>query len=227
MEGEDAAEQIEVFGVHRLALAPATRSGYVGVRPTKSKRRAWQAWVHIKGEKRRCLGSFNTPQEAAVARAGALTLGPDTLPSPRKQAARHSGATVCGPHTQSLCSLTNSDPHCSALDSRYMQFSSNRQASRPRPSRSRARTRTYTFNVLLLMAPVCRMLSQPRQPHGRTQPRLLLHALCRRPGRCCQGSPCPRVWQLSPWLCPSAVSDAEGRCAAHRPRGKARAHSRW
>ena len=48
MEGEDAAEQIEVFGVHRLALAPATRSGYVGVRPTKSKRRAWQAWVHIR-----------------------------------------------------------------------------------------------------------------------------------------------------------------------------------
>ena len=49
MEGEDAAEQIEVFGVHRLALAPATMSCYVGVRPTKSKMRAWQAWVHIKG----------------------------------------------------------------------------------------------------------------------------------------------------------------------------------
>ena len=31
-------------------------------------------WIHIKGEKRRCIelciGSFRTPQEAAVARAG-------------------------------------------------------------------------------------------------------------------------------------------------------------
>ena len=69
MEGsddEDANGPFEVFGVHRLKLAPGTRSGYIGVRPNKSKRRPWQAWVHIKGEKRRCLGSFKSSQEAAV-----------------------------------------------------------------------------------------------------------------------------------------------------------------
>ena len=42
-EAEDREELIEVFGVHRLKLAPGTKSRYVGVRPNKSKKRPWQA----------------------------------------------------------------------------------------------------------------------------------------------------------------------------------------
>ena len=91
-EEEEETEQVEAFGVHLLPLAPSTKSGYVGVRSTKSKKRPWQAWVHIKGEKRRCLGSFNDKREAAVARAVAIACGVESLPSPRKQAARNSGA---------------------------------------------------------------------------------------------------------------------------------------
>ena len=93
--GDDAEADegpAEVFGVHRLRLAPGTKSGYLGVRQTKSTKNPWQPWVHLKGEKRRCLGSFRTPQQAAVARARALACGAETLPSPRKQAGRNSGA---------------------------------------------------------------------------------------------------------------------------------------
>ena len=91
-EGEGSEPQYEVFGVHRLPLVSGTKSGYVGVRLSKSKKRPWQAWVHIKGEKRRCLGSFNDKRDAAVARAAAIACGVESLPSPRKQAARNSGA---------------------------------------------------------------------------------------------------------------------------------------
>jgi hypothetical protein len=94
MEGSDDEETEgphEVFGVHLLKLAPGSRSGYIGVRPNKSKARPWQAWVHIKGEKRRCLGSFKSPHAAAVQRAVTLACGTDSLPSPRKQAPRNSG----------------------------------------------------------------------------------------------------------------------------------------
>jgi hypothetical protein len=92
-EGEESeGTEFEVFGVHRLPLAPGSQSGYLGVRPNKSKKRPWQAWIHIKGEKRRCLGSFAKKREAAVARAAAISCGVESLPSPRKQAARKSGA---------------------------------------------------------------------------------------------------------------------------------------
>ena len=96
-EGEESegTKEFEVFGVHRLPLAPGTQSGYLGVRPNKSKKRPWQAWIHIKGEKRRCLGSFAKKREAAVARAAAISCGVESLPSPRKQAARKSGAEPC------------------------------------------------------------------------------------------------------------------------------------
>ena len=75
MGDEDAESEgaVETFGALRLLLKSGTASGYVGVRRVKkSKKRPWQGWVHLKGEKRRCLGSFRTPQEAAVARARAL-----------------------------------------------------------------------------------------------------------------------------------------------------------
>ena len=55
MGGEDAEPEgtVEIFGVLRLPLASGTASGYVGVRHVKkSSKRPWQAWVHIKGEKR-------------------------------------------------------------------------------------------------------------------------------------------------------------------------------
>ena len=85
-------------------LAPETKSGYVGVRPTKSKKRPWQAWIHIKGEEARSGAAlvhsgFRTPQEAAVARARVMAcgaeLGAETLPSPRRQAARNSDIAEC------------------------------------------------------------------------------------------------------------------------------------
>ena len=91
-EGEDSEPRFEVFGLHSLPLAPGTRSGYIGVRPTKSRKRPWQAWVHIKGEKRRCLGSFKDKTDAVVARAAAISCGVESLRSPRKQTARNSGA---------------------------------------------------------------------------------------------------------------------------------------
>ena len=111
-EGEESerTEQFEVLGVLRLPLAPGTQSGYLGVRPNKSKKRPWQAWIHIKGEKRRCLGCFSKKREAAVARAAAISCGVESLPSPRKQAARKSGAEPrIGPsriasHTLNECS---------------------------------------------------------------------------------------------------------------------------
>ena len=73
-EGEEADDEgpIEVFGVHRLELALGTKSGYIGVRPCKSKKNPWQAWLSLKGEKRRNVGSFKKPRDAAVARAACL-----------------------------------------------------------------------------------------------------------------------------------------------------------
>ena len=61
-EDADDEEPIEVCGIHRLELAPGTKSGYVGVRPCKSKKHPWQAWLSLKGEKRRNVGSFKTPR---------------------------------------------------------------------------------------------------------------------------------------------------------------------
>ena len=84
----------EVFGVHRLELAPGTRSGYVGVRRVKSEQNPWQAWLTLKGEKRRNVGVFSTEKEAAVARAAAKTAGAQLLKSPRKQVLRKSGAAA-------------------------------------------------------------------------------------------------------------------------------------
>jgi hypothetical protein len=103
-KGKKSEPWVEVVGVHSLPLAPGTLSGYVGVRLNNSKKRPWQAWVHIKGEKRRCIGSFEDETEAAVARAAAIACGVESLPSPRKQAPRKSGTTDC--HfsiTQPLC----------------------------------------------------------------------------------------------------------------------------
>ena len=67
MEEEGPVEEeegpVEVFGVHRLELAPSTKSGYIGVRPTNSQKRPWQAWLSLRGQKRRNVGSFKTPWE--------------------------------------------------------------------------------------------------------------------------------------------------------------------
>ena len=93
IEGTDYEGPIEVFGVHRLELAP--KSGYIGVRPCTSKKHPWQAWLSIKGEKRRNVGSFKKPRDAAVARAAAKASSGDLLPSPRKQAPRKKGAAAC------------------------------------------------------------------------------------------------------------------------------------
>jgi hypothetical protein len=88
---EDEEGPIEVFGIYRLALKPGSRSGYVGVRPNPSKKCPWQAWLQVGGQ-RKTVGSFETQQEAAVARAAAKATGFRDLRSPRKQAPRNSGA---------------------------------------------------------------------------------------------------------------------------------------
>ena len=94
-EGEDDVGPFEVFGVHRLELAPGSKSGYVGVRRNSSNKRPWQAWVSLKGEKRRTVGSFKDPRDAAVARSVAKATGAHLLRSPRKQAPRKSGTGAC------------------------------------------------------------------------------------------------------------------------------------
>ena len=93
-EGEDGTP-FEEFGALRLPLKPGTLSGYVGVQRTTSKKRPWQATVKLPGRKRLNVGSFKEPHYAAVARAQALAAAPETLPSPRKQAPRNSGAWDC------------------------------------------------------------------------------------------------------------------------------------
>ena len=92
MEDDEADEgPFEEFGIHRLELAPGTKSGYVGVRPNPSKKRPWQAWLQVGGQ-RKTVGNFKKPQDAAVARAAAKAEGFRYLRSPRKQAPRNSGA---------------------------------------------------------------------------------------------------------------------------------------
>ena len=88
---EDNEGRIEVFGIHRLELKPGSTSGYVGVRPNPSKKRPWQAWLQ-EGGRRKTVGNYKHPQEAAVARAVAKAAGAHLLRSPQKQAARNSGA---------------------------------------------------------------------------------------------------------------------------------------
>ena len=106
-----------MFGVHRLELAPGTMSGYIGVRPNKSKKHPWQAWLSLRGEKRRNVGSFKLPRHAAVARAAAKACGAETLRSPRKQAPRNKGAAACRlpPIAPSLSLSITLTAVCSAL----------------------------------------------------------------------------------------------------------------
>eukprot|EP00966_Prymnesium_polylepis_P137009 3166061-Prymnesium_polylepis.1 len=47
----------------RLELAPGSRSGYVGVRRSGQK---WMARFHVGASKWRYIGTYETPQEAAV-----------------------------------------------------------------------------------------------------------------------------------------------------------------
>ena len=93
-DDEDDEGPFEMFGIHRLELAPGTKSGYVGVRPNLSKKRPWQAWLQVGGQ-RKTVGNFKKPQDAAVARAAAKAEGIRYLRSPRKQAQRNKGAAAC------------------------------------------------------------------------------------------------------------------------------------
>ena len=102
-EGTDDEGPIEVFGIHRLELKPGSKSGYVGVRPNPSKKRPWQAWLQD-GGRRKTVGNYKHRQEAAVARAVAKAEGAHLLRSPRKQAARNSGA-VPRPNPHRITSL--------------------------------------------------------------------------------------------------------------------------
>ena len=84
---------IEKFGIHELMLNAKNKSGYKDVYPVQRKKRPWQAKVWDESRKTHvCLGSFATPQEAAVAVATARAGGIENLPSPDKsRAERGSG----------------------------------------------------------------------------------------------------------------------------------------
>ena len=69
-EGKDDEGPIEVFGVHRLELAPGTMSGYIGVRPNKSKKHPWQAWLSLRGEKRRKMWDLSSCRGCAACCGG-------------------------------------------------------------------------------------------------------------------------------------------------------------
>jgi hypothetical protein len=90
---------VEIFGVHELVLKPNTKSGYKDVYPVKRKKHPWQAKVWDAARQSLVgLGSFATPQEAAVAVATARVSGLENLPSPDKsRASRGSGGelTAC------------------------------------------------------------------------------------------------------------------------------------
>ena len=153
-EGEEADAPIEVCGVHKLLLAPATKSGYVGVRATKSKKCPWQAWVHIKGERRRCLGSFKYRRDAAVARAAALACGPETLPSPRKQASRKSGAAACRPSHPPVLSCLIAHTRLTVLGSESLNGQSAHAADAAHYKRE---------HLQLIVATVCRRRAAQRR----------------------------------------------------------------
>ena len=91
-EGEDDGPYALVDGL-RLPLKPDTASGFVGVQRSASKKRPWQATLKVPGRKRLNVGSFKKAEDAAVARARAKAAGGVLLDSPRKQAARKSGAS--------------------------------------------------------------------------------------------------------------------------------------
>ena len=60
-DDEDDEGPFEVFGIHRLELAPGTKSGDVGVRPNPSKKRPWQAWLQV-GRRSATLRSLRMPR---------------------------------------------------------------------------------------------------------------------------------------------------------------------
>jgi len=191
-EDAEAEGEVELFGVLRLPLASGTASGYVGVRHVaKSKKRPWQAWVKVKGDKRRrCLGSFKSPQEGAVARARALACGPDNLPSPRKQAARNSGAVACHP---CMCTfLLLLIPILTCLDVLCSPQSNDQQPSRQLAVRFLTSKKARTFGVRLCrpaLQAACRPAPQLRVPLACTAHHIR-YALLRRFGHCCQASLC-------------------------------------
>ena len=141
--GEEDAGPCEVFGVLRLPLKPGTASGYVGVQRIASKKRPWQATLKPPGRKRLNIGCFKTEQEAALARARAKADGSDILPSPRKQAARSSGARSPPHCALSALSLSQSLLITALLISWCVQQSSGRRLRSSRPSQTTARTRSF------------------------------------------------------------------------------------
>ena len=100
MGDEDAESEgaVETFGALRLLLKSGTASGYVGVRRVKkSKKRPWQGWVHLKGEKSGAAWDRSEhrrkPQWPGRGRWPAVRRG-EFAESPRRQAARSSGAAA-------------------------------------------------------------------------------------------------------------------------------------
>ena len=98
-EGEDEGPCKHVDGL-RLPLKPGSKSGFVGVQRSASKARPWQATLKVAGRKRLNVGSFKAAEDAALARARAKVERGDLLNSPRKQAARNSGAIARPSHVR-------------------------------------------------------------------------------------------------------------------------------
>ena len=98
-EGEEEGPCKHVDGL-RLPLKLGSKSGFVGVQRSASKARPWQATLKVAGRKRLNVGSFKAAEDAALARARAKVERGDLLNSPRKQAARNSGAIARPSHVR-------------------------------------------------------------------------------------------------------------------------------
>ena len=143
-EGEDDGPCKLVDGL-RLPLKPGSASGFVGVQASASKKRPWQAILNVPGRKRLNVGSFKEAEDAAVARARAKAAGGVLLDSPRKQAARKSGARP------TPCRTPDPDPNpfLTATSFRALAQSSSRRPTSSNPSRSTAPIKGLYFRFRL------------------------------------------------------------------------------
>ena len=83
---ERAVELFELMhgGALELELAPGTASGFAGVVPAGKK---WQARINLTGIGWRCIGTFESPRDAAVQRA-LMVQNDDAPPTPPPRAPR-------------------------------------------------------------------------------------------------------------------------------------------
>ena len=193
-EGEDDGPCALVDGL-LLPLKPGSASGFVGVQRSASKKRPWQATLKVPGRKRLNVGSFKQAKEAAVARARAKAAGGVLLDSPRKQAARKSGAR---PKPRMPDPDPNRNPFLTATSFRALAQSSSRRPPSSSPSRSRSQIKAADY--LCLRTGRCSAMETRSLRSLSTCRRIQRLSACRMPGPCHQDH-CLRAWQLAAWRC--------------------------